>query len=259
MVGIIVGLIITLIVMVVAVTAIQQNQERVAAEKRIKVTKQKAIIDENEQLKLNLANLPSNQNIVNILNRRSLNAAKNMLQLMPEVKFIKNRVQELTAQLKASGDSEKKQSTPDGEEKNFTLPESEQQLVGILQSIKKLRLVLNAEKNKGVLDVKTFTQEDHNLAGIQLKINIESLTKRGKQAFSKGMLGSARQYFEKALQSLTSSTVRNNYVTTKQAEITQQLKDIGNALKNTNAKDAENKSKDEESDVDLLFQPKKKW
>ena len=78
MIAIIVGLIIALIVIVVVVTSIQQHKEKLEAEKRVKVAKQKAIIDESEELIFNLANLPSNPNIVKILNHRSLNAAKNM-------------------------------------------------------------------------------------------------------------------------------------------------------------------------------------
>ncbi|TYK65203.1 hypothetical protein [Colwellia echini] len=256
MVAIIVGLIIALIVIVVVVTSIQQHKEKIEAEKRIKVAKQKAIIDESEELILHLANLPSNPNIQQILNRRSLNAAKNMQELMPEVKGIKKRVQELATRLKASQDLANTQETTD---ENFTLPDNEQQLVSILQCIKKLRVVLKSEQSKGALDAQTFTGEDNKLAAMQLKINIESLVKRGTQAFNKNMLGSARQYLEKALQSLSSSTVRSDYVSAKQAEVTQQLEEITDALKHTNAKDAAKKAKSEENELDLLFQPKKKW
>jgi len=256
MIAIIVGLIISLIVIVVVVSSIQQHKEKLEAEKRVKVSKQKAIIDESEELILNLANLPNNPNVVKILNRRSLNAAKSMQELMPDVKGIKKRVQELTSRMKASEDLAESQS---GNEEAFTLPDNEQQLVAILQCIKKLRIVLKSEQSKGALDAQTFTAEDQRLAVMQLKINIESLVKRGTMAFNKEMLGSARQYFEKALQSLASSTVRNEYVTTRQADITQQLEDITDALKHTNAKDAEKKAKSEENELDLLFQPKKKW
>jgi len=256
MIAIIVGLIIALIIIVVVVSSIQQHKEKLEAEKRIKVSKQKAIIDESEELILNLANLPSNPNIVKILNLRSLNAAKAMQELMPEVKGIKKRLQELKSRLKASEDLAESQS---GTEDNFSLPDNEQQLVAILQCIKKLRVVLKSEQSKGALDAQTFTTEDQQLAAMQLKINIESLVKRGTQAFNKEMLGSARQYFEKALQSLSSSPVKSDYVTTRQADVTQQLEEITDALKHTNAKDAAKKAKSEEDELDLLFQPKKKW
>jgi len=256
MIAIIVGLIIALIVIVVVVTSIQQHKEKLDAEKRIKVSKQKAIIDESEELAFNLTHLPDNPNVLKILNRRSLNAAKTMQGLMPEVKGIKKRVQELTSRLKASEDLANNQAST---EENFTLPDNEQQLVAILQCIKKLRTVLKSEQSKGALDAQVFTAEDQKLAIMQLKINIESLIKRGTIAFNKEMLGSARQYFEKALQSLASSTVKSDYIATKQTDITQKLEDITDALKNTNAKDAAKKAKSEENELDLLFQPKKKW
>ena len=256
MIAIIVGLIIALIVIVVVVTSIQQHKEKLESDKRVKVSKQKAIIDESEELIVNLAHLPNNPNFVNILNRRSLNAAKAMQELMPEVKGIKKRVQELTSRLKASEDLS---STQGSSEESFTMPDNEQQLVSILQCIKKLRAVIKSEQNKGALDAQTFTVEDERLATMQLQIIIESLVKRGTQAFGKEMLGSARQYFEKALQSLSTTTVRNDYVTTRQTEVAEKLEEITDALKHTNAKDAAKKAKSEENELDILFQPKKKW
>lgn len=256
MIAIIVGLIVALIMIVVVVTSIQQHKEKIEAEKRVKVAKQKAIIDESEELILHLANLPNNPNVIKIINRRSLNAAKTMQELMPEVKGIKKRVQELTSRLQASEDLA---NTQESVEEAFTLPDNEQQLVSILQCIKKLRAVLKSEQSKGALDAQTFTAEDQRLATMQLQINIESLVKRGTQAFNKEMLGSARQYFEKALQSLTQSSVRNDYVNTRQAEVSQKLEEITDALKHTNAKDAAKRAKNEEDELDMLFQPKKKW
>jgi hypothetical protein len=179
-----------------------------------------------------------------------------MQELMPEVKGIKKRVQELTSRLKASEDLAENQT---GADENFILPDNEQQLVGILQCIKKLRATLKSEQNKGALDAQTYTHEDQRLAAMQLKINIESLAKRGAQAHSKQMLGSARQYFEKALQSLASTPVKTDYIIAKQAEISDQLDGITSALKTTNAKDAAKKAKSDEDELDLLFQPKKKW
>ncbi|MBL4942047.1 MAG: FeoB-associated Cys-rich membrane protein [Colwellia sp.] len=255
MVAIIVGLIIALIIFVVVVSAIQQHKEKQEAEKRVKVAKQKAIIDESEALILNLASLPSSPNLVKILNRRSLNAAKIMRELMPNVKAIRSRINEIKARLEAAEDLAANQNSED----SFILPDNEQQILAILQCIKKLRATLKSEQSRGILDAQTFTQEDQRLDAMQLKINIESLTKRGSQAQSKEMLGSARQYFEKALQTLTNHPMKTEYTTTKHAEISAQLIEITDALKITNASDAARKAKDEENELDVLFQPKKKW
>jgi flagellar basal body-associated protein FliL len=78
MIAIIVGLIVTLIIFVVVVSAIQQHKEKQEAEKRIQVAKHTAMIDESEALSLNLTTLPSSPIIVQILHRSCLNAAKAM-------------------------------------------------------------------------------------------------------------------------------------------------------------------------------------
>jgi len=255
MIAIIVGLIIALILFVVVVSAVQQHKEKQQAEKRVKVAKQKAIIDESEELILNLSNLPSSPNLVKILNRRSLNAAKAMQDLIPEMKGIKSRVQELTSRLEAAEDL----ATNNAGDDNFMLPDNDQQILTILQCIKKLRATIKSEQSKGILDAQSFTKEDQRLDAMQLKINIESLVKRGTQAENKEMLGSARQYLEKALQTLANHPLKTEYVKAKQSEISQQLDDITASLKSTNAQDAAQKAKSEENELDVLFQPKKKW
>jgi len=251
---IIIALIIALIIIVVVVNAIQQHKEKLEQEKRAKVAKQKAIIDETEELIVSLANLPSNPTLIEILNNRSLNAAMAMAKIMPENKTITKRVHEMEARVNAS-----KSSPATTSEQSFNLPDNEQHLVGILQCIKKLRVTLKSEQTKGNLDAQTYSQEDHKLSAIQLKISVESLQKRGNMAHQKEMLGSARQYFEKALQTISESPVQTEYCQTKRVEIESTLEDITSSLKNTNAKDAAKKAKAEEDDLDLLFQPKKKW
>ncbi|WP_077285279.1 hypothetical protein [Cognaticolwellia aestuarii] len=253
--GIIIALIIALIIIVVVVNAIQQHKEKLEHEKRAKAAKQKAIIDETEELLLSLANLPNNPSLIKILNNRSLHAAKSMAKILPENKSLGKRVQELEARVSASNDNNSQAAS----EQSFTLPDNEQHLVGILQCIKKLRATLKSEQTKGNLDAQTFTQEDQKLGAMQLKIGVESLQKRGMMAYQKEMLGSARQYFEKALQTISESPVQTEYCTSKREEIENILEDITSSLKNTNAKDAAKKAKAEEDDLDLLFQPKKKW
>ena len=256
MMFIIIGLIVVLIIVVVVVNAIQQHKEKIEQEKRARVAKQKAIIDETEELILNLALLPDNPVVVTILNARSLNAAKQIQEIMPEMKNISSRTQELESRLKVSQDA-LKSHTP--REENFMLPDNEQQLVQILQCIKKLRVVLKSEQAKGALDSQIFVKQDAILDTMQLKINIESLLKRGNAASSKEMLGSARQYFEKALQTISNHATTNEYTVSKKEEIEDRLEQITNELKSTNAKDRAQKAKSEEDELDMLFQPKKKW
>jgi len=256
MVPIIVGLIITLIIIIVVANIIQQHRERLAAETRAAIAKQKAIIDETEEIILSLILLPQNAEVVEILYRRCLNAAKIIKQLKPELKSINERLVELDYQLKLSVELASNQVAS---EEAFILPDNEQQLIKVLQCIKKLRAILKSEQTKGIIDAPTFMKHDQLLDAMQLKINIESLFKRGMQAFNKEMIGSARQYFQKALQTLIYHPIKNEYIEIKKTEINEKLKEISDMLINTNTKDAENKAKSAEDDLDTLFQPKKKW
>lgn len=254
--GIIIGLIIALIVIVVVVSAIQQHKAKLEQEKRAKVAKQKAVVDETEELILTLAHLPSNPTIMSILNKRSFNATKMMTQIMPESKAFKQKMGEYQERMIASQELAANQQR---NEEQFILPDNEQQLLAILQCIKRLRIMLKSEQAKGALDAQTFTSEDKGLDQMQLTINIESLLKRSNMAESKGMLGSARQYLEKALQTLTDHPMQSEYSSNKRNEVEDKLHEITTALKTTNAQDAENKAKAESDELDLLFQPKKKW
>jgi len=255
MMFIIVGLIAALIVVVVVVNAVQQHKEKQRAEKRKRAAKQKAIIDETEEIILNMSNLPANPKVIEILNRRCLNAAKNMASISPDPR-LKNKINELDSRLQAS--VELAENALPTEEK-FMLPDNEQHLVSILQTIKKLRIILKSEQSKGVLDAQSFMVEDLKLESMQLKISVESLMKRANLAFDKEMIGSSRQYFEKALQSLDDHPHKNEYVQIKQDEIHEKLDEISSMLKTANAHDRAKKAKAEEDDLDLLFQPKKKW
>lgn len=255
MIIIIIGLIVLLVIGVVVINGVQQHKAKQEQEKRAKSAKFKAIIDESEELIVNLSHLPPSPALVNILNRRSLNAAKSMLQINPGSKPTKQKVQEYEAKLNDAKGAEAGLNS----EEVFNLPDNEQQLVSILQTIKKLRAMLKSEQSKGKLDTQLFSQQDLRLDAMQLRIGVESIVSRGQKAYAKEMLGSARQYFEKALQMLTSHPNQSEYTRTKRSEIEDQLEEITTALKVTNAKDAAKKAKDQEDDLDMLFQPKKKW
>lgn len=255
MIGIIIGLFAVLIVIVVVVNAIQQHKDKLEADKRVSIAKQKAIVDETEELILNMTHLPTNPGIAEILYRRSYNAAKAMGLLIPSKK-ISARVMEIKDRLKAATDLNA--NTPYTEQ-DLVLPDNEQQVLVLLQCIKKIRATLKSEQSKGVLDAQTFNTEDLRLNAMQLKINVESLLKRGNMAYDKEMIGSARQYFEKALQTIFDHPIKTDYCTSKQAEITEQLEQITSTLKNNNEQDRAKKDKDNEDELDLLFQPKKKW
>ena len=73
------------------------------------------------------------------------------------------------------------------------------------------------------------------------------------------MVGSARQYFEKAQATLSAVTYSDEYVTTKRLEVEGYLEAISVELRASNASALKKKTEEEQDDLDILFAPKKKW
>ena len=76
---------------------------------------------------------------------------------------------------------------------------------------------------------------------------------------SSNMLGSARQYYEKAIGALQGQNQPDEHSQSRALELSEQLKEIQENLKNVNAQDRAKKKADENDDLDELFAPKKKW
>ena len=251
-VSIIIMLIVALIVIALWVSAVQQHKEKQETERRKDLTKQKKIIEESEDVLLNIANIPMSEHILRILQRRIHDALVTMVQLSPNSKELKNRLKEakerLSNQLVDATNSE-----------NLVLPDNDKQLISLIQAIKKLRAVLRSEHGKGKVDSQIFVAEDKRLEKLQLRINIESQIKRGISARSANMVGSARQYFEKAYATLSAVAYSDDYITGKRQELEGYLEAISTELKASNATALKKKAEQEQDDLDVLFAPKKKW
>lgn len=252
--SIVIALVVALVVLAIIINAVQQHKEKVEAEKRNEVAKYKAIIEDTEALLMSIGNIPVSNQLVLVLHQRVLDAVKNMSELMPESNELRQRVRDAQNRVQSMDPNEKVQS-----EESFSLPDDERATIALLQSIKKLRAALRAEHSKGKVDTHLFMSEDKRLDKLQLRINVESLMKRGQAARQGKMLGSARQYFEKALATITGQSSRDEYSTQRKAELEQILTEINEELKNSNARDRLKKQAEEKDDLDMLFQPKKKW
>ena len=250
-VSIIIMLIVALIVIALWVSAVQQHKEKQETERRKDLTKQKKIIEESEDVLLNSANIPMSENILRVLQRRIHDALVTMVQLSPNSKELKNRLKEAKERL--SNPLEATNS------ENLVLPDNDKQLISLIQGIKKLRAVLRSEHGKGKVDSQVFVAEDKRLEKLQLRINIESQIKRGISARSANMVGSARQYFEKAYATVSAVAYSDDYITSKRQELEGYLEAISTELKASNATALKKKAEQEQDDLDVLFAPKKKW
>jgi len=250
-VSIIIVLIVALVVIALWVSAVQQHKEKQENERRKELTKQKAIIEETEEALVNQANIPLSENVIRVLQSRIAEALKTMVAHSSTSKALKNRLEEMKQHL-----SNPVQGTSS---ESLALPSSDKQLVALIQGIKKLRVILRSEHTKGRVNSQVFTGEDKLLEKLQLKINIESQIKRGISARSANMVGSARQYFEKAYATLSAVQHTDEYVNAKRQEVEKYLEEISVELKASNASALKKKNEQEQDDLDVLFAPKKKW
>lgn len=252
-VSIIIVLIVALVVVAVWVNAMQQYKVKQEVERRQDLAKHKRIIEETESVLMNSSNIPMSKSIIAVMQKRIYDSLKSMSELSPTSKEIKSRLSEAKERVSnpQTGDS------PSSEK--IVIPDNEKQIIGLVQGIKKLRNLLRSEHSKARVDTQIFLSEDKRLEKIQLKINIDSQVKRGNAARAANMLGSARQYFEKALNTLNSVSYTDEYISEKKAELEGFLSEITTDLKATNATDAKKKAEQEKDDLDVLFAPKKKW
>lgn len=251
---VIVVLIVVLFVAAIFFNAIQQHRAKIEAEKRAEVAKYKAIIDETENAIMACSQFPISAKIILILQKRVLNALTGIYQIAPDMLDVKQRI----------ADQEKiiNESDPDAPPVNqdsFSLPDTDKLIIQYIQGVKKLRVLLRSEHSKGKVDTKLYIEQDKQLERLQLKINVETLGRRAAGALNTKMLGSARQYFEKALKALDGQSQLDDFLKQRQAQFRQQLNEIQDQLKNANAADRAKKKEEERDELDELFAPKKKW
>lgn len=249
---IIIVLIVTLVIIAIGVSAVQQGKEKQEAERRKELIKQKKIIEEAEELLANNVNVPMSETLLRALQNRIHHALAEMINLSPDSRELKNRFEEskecIGKPVEKVSDSE-----------SLSLPDSDKQLISLLQGIKKLRTMLRSEHSRGKVETKQFVAEDRRLEKLQLKINIDSQIKRGLAARTANMAGSARQYFEKAYATLNSVNYSDEYTVEMKAMLEQNLEEISNELKASNESTVQKKNEQEQDELDMLFAPKKKW
>ena len=82
---------------------------------------------------------------------------------------------------------------------------------------------------------------------------------RGAAALRNNMMGSARQYYEKAKIALEKQNAADDYSRARLANISQQLMTIQDSLREANQQDMKKRKEAERDELDELFAPKKKW
>lgn len=248
---IIIILIVVLIITAIFISAWQQNKARKDAERRAEVAKQRAIVDETENVISACSSMPVSASLMKILYARIHGALKVMQQSGGGGADINQRIKSVEQQMQAG--------TLDNQLNDFSLPENDKLIIQYIQAVKKLRIILRSEHSKGRVESRTFSEEDKALERLQLKVNVETLIRRGRGAMQTNMLGSARQYFEKGIKALEAQSNKDEYIVSRIATLKEWLTNIQDDLKNVNAADRARRKEEERDELDELFAPKKKW
>lgn len=242
-----------LLFLVIAYNVVQQYKQKAEADKRHAVARHKTVADETEEVLLNVNLVPFSKNMVLLLQHRILDAYRAIAQVMPNNQ-IKQRIVDVQTQIKNVQENYSVQ-----DEGQFKTPESDRQAIQMLQLVKKMRAVLRVEHNKGKIDPQGFAQEERRLELMQLKINISNLVKRAMDARIQGQYGTCRQLYTKGLSAMASVGDKDPYLLAREEDMRQGLKELEELQQQISAQDLQNIKDKEADELDVLFQPKKKW
>ena len=251
---IIILLILALVLIGVIVNATQQHKNKLEAERRAEISKQKGIINITEAALLAAEQIPISQRLVFIMQRRILAAMKTASQMGENVTDSNERIKIVEDALKAIDVNQ-----PPPSEDTFKLPQGDKQVIQFIRGIKTLRAMLRAEFKKNRIESRVFLAEDKLLERLQLRANVDTLIRRGDHAIKNNQLGSARQCLEKAIVALSAQPNPDEFITTRKLDLESQLLNIEKNLKTTNSRDVAKKEELEKNDLDELFAHKKKW
>ncbi|MFQ6371413.1 hypothetical protein [Shewanella sp. YIC-542] len=246
-----------LLLLVIGINALQQQKQRAEALRRTELARQRAILDETEEVLANTGMFPCTSHVNLVLYKRIKEAAQQarLLSNPSQKSDYERRVLDLDAMIANLQKNPPQQPSIE----NFRLPDNDRQILVLVQTLKKLRAIIRDEHNKGKMDPAIFANEETRISSLQLRINVDSMLSRARSSCYMKQYGSSRQMVTKALATLNTikgQTPNDPFISRKVEEAKQLLEEINNAVKM--AQPAPAKAK-EEDDIDMLFQPKKKW
>lgn len=243
-----------LLLLIVGINMMQQHKERIENERRAELSRQRAILEESEDLLLCATKLPLSKDIILMLHKRCEDALNAMQEVSNETAEVIRRLKDRTAQRQSA---EKTYQALD--EETFAYPDSEKVSVQFLQALKKLKLVVRSEHNKGRLDTNIFANEDKRIDRLLLRLSLENTLKRAIAAYHTRQLGSARELLEKAEQVLANQVTKDQYTLDKGAEVSRLIEEINSQMRAQSEQEINKRKEKEHDELDVLFQPKKKW
>ncbi len=242
-----------LLFLVIIYNMVQQYWNKQEAEKRTLLLKHKNIINETDELLLNASQLPFSKAIVLTLYQRILYSLQIMAQQDPTNLQIKTRRTNIEQQISQVKENYQMEAA------SLKAPDSDQQAIQMLQIVKRLRTVLRIEHNRGKVGNQIFVIEDRRLELIRLKINLINLAKRAGAALANRDNNMARQMLKKGLTVLDQISDKDDQLKSIEASMQQRLSELTTTQQKVEKEQQIREEESEKSELDQLFEPKRKW
>ncbi|MGF1762731.1 DNA repair protein [Aliivibrio kagoshimensis] len=249
-IALLLGLFGLLFALIIGYNIIVQYRTRIESAAKHEIAKYNAIIETTEELIGHAHQFPFSKELLLSLNQRILDALKAISDLAPTNKSYEQRMINMQSQF-----DQLQNNYAGGDSTSFKSPTNDQQAINMLKLVKRLREILRAEHKKGRVNTQVFVTENARLETFQIRINIENVIKRSKDAIARGQSGTAKQLLKKGIDALT---VKNDSYSNKaRAHLESMLDELNN--KSKKERDDAIIEEEKEDDIDALFQPKKKW
>ncbi|MBL6735252.1 MAG: hypothetical protein ISP86_05175 [Shewanellaceae bacterium] len=247
-----------LLMLVIGVNVAQQYKKRVDNQKRQELSKQKMAIDDGESILANISILPISNNVVMILYGRIEEGLLISKKVSGSNQY-DQRINVIRGQMQNLRNTPPKARSID----NFQIPNSEKEVLIIVQTLKKLKEILRLELQKGRIPQHVYGVENQKIAHMQLRINIDNTISRAQMAFEKNQFRTAKQMLTKAVNTLNSLERKNpddTFVKNKLELARKMLSEVINKEQpEMEARQSRlNKPEEPEAD-DEIFGDRKKW
>lgn len=242
-----------LLFLVIVYNILQQYRQKQQAERRTLLLRHKNIINETDELLLHAGQLPFSKALVMVLYNRILSSLQIMQQqdsASTQIKSRKANIEQQLQQVKEHYQMDQASLKP---------PESDQQAIHMLKIVKRLRALLRIEHNNGKLGNQTFVVEDRRLELVQLKINLANLVKRARIAVDNKNNQMARQMLTKGLNVLEQVPDKDEQLKNIEENLQLRLNELNNTLVKVEQEQKAREEEQEKSELDQLFEPKRKW
>ncbi len=252
-IGLIIVLVLILLILVIGYSIMLQYKTKQENARKQESARYSAIIDATEELIGNAHHLPYSQDLLICLNRRILDALESMFVLDPKNKLLTQRIKNIKKQIRTL-----KENYSNKESTTFKVPGNDKQAILLLKLVKRLRDTIRSEHNKGRFNTQAYVAENTRLETIQIRINIENVVKRAKQAVAREQTGTAKQLLKKAVDALAPRS--DAYSRKAREKLQSMLEELDKTKKEQNADQRQaQEEKERSNDMDALFGEKKKW